>query len=157
MHPIIINNTEIQEIEDDDDQIIWLKAPNTKLWSEESGLPISRRQAMKEKDERVRKNNQVRMDLTGIGQTNDGMPDEEQTKSAELLMYHTRMGHIGFGKLREMAKQGTIPSHLQHSPTPARPLATRGDISQDENGARTRSRVQVRSYPLTKWCLRPQD
>ena len=75
IHPMTINNTEIQEIEDDDAQITWMKAPNTKLWSEESGLPFSKRQAMKEKDERVRRNNQIRMDLTGsyMHQTHQGV------------------------------------------------------------------------------------
>ena len=74
-HPMTIDNTEIQEIEDDDAEITWMKAPNTKLWSEESGLPISKRQAMKEKDERVRRNNQIRMDLTGsyMHQTHQGV------------------------------------------------------------------------------------
>ena len=33
IHPMTINNTEIQGIEDDDAQITWMKAPNTKLWS----------------------------------------------------------------------------------------------------------------------------
>jgi len=139
--PLIINNTEIQEIEDDDAQITWMKAPNTKLWSEESGLPISRRQAMKEKEEKVQKNNQVRMKLKGICQTNNEIPMEEQSKSAELLMYHTRMGHIGFRKLREMSKQGIIPSHLQHSPTPA--------CSACMCGKATRS--QWRHKPRPEW------
>ncbi len=118
-HPMTINDTEIQEIEDDDAEIKWMKAPNTKLWSEVSGLPISRRQAMKEEAEKVRRNNNIRLDLTGIGQRNDSKPDVGQAKSAELLMYHIRMGHIGFGKLREMARQGIIPGYLQHCPTPA--------------------------------------
>jgi len=96
-----------------------MKAPNTKFWSVESGLPISRRQATKEIVEKVQKNNQVRMNLKGICQTDNEIPIEEQSKSAALLMYHTRMGHIGFRKLREMSKKGIIPSHLQHSPTPA--------------------------------------
>ena len=74
---------------------------------------------MKEKDEKVQKNNQIRKILKGICQTNNEVPNEEQTKSAALLMYHTRMGHTGFRKLREMAKHGIIPNHLQHSPTPS--------------------------------------
>ena len=86
-----------------------MTAPNTRLWSEESGLPISRRQALREKVEKVRKNNQVGMNFKGMSQTNNDIPIGEQSKSAEqfksaaLMMYHTRMGHIGFGKLREMA------------------------------------------------------
>ena len=96
-HPFIINDTQIQEIEDDDAQISWMKAPNTRLWSEESGLPIGIRQALKKRDERVRKNTQVRMNLKGVSQTNNEILIEEQSesveqsKSAELLMYHTRM------------------------------------------------------------------
>ena len=44
---------------------------------------------MKGKDEKVQKNNQIKKNLKGICQTNNEVPHEEQTKSAELLMYHT--------------------------------------------------------------------
>jgi len=59
------------------------------------------------------------MGLQGICQTKSEASIKESSESAELLMYHTRMGHIGFGKLREMSKQGIIPSYLPHVPTPA--------------------------------------
>ena len=42
----------------------------------------------------------------------------EATLSEELLLYHHRLGHTGFDKLREMARQGVIPTYLAKAPAP---------------------------------------
>ena len=42
-----------------------------------------------------------------------------ENHSLQLLQYHHKFGHIPFSRLHQMAKQGIIPSHLQHAPTPA--------------------------------------
>ena len=39
--------------------------------------------------------------------------------SLDLLNLHTNYGHIPFTRLKEMAKQGIIPSYHQHTKTPA--------------------------------------
>ena len=69
----------------------------------------------------MNKSNQIMMDLKGVDSSSNAAeyPSKETLKSAELLMYHTRFGHISFLKLREMAKQNIIPKYLQHVPTPA--------------------------------------
>ena len=40
-------------------------------------------------------------------------------QSSELLHMHCKFGHIPFARLKIMAKQGIIPKHLAHAPTPA--------------------------------------
>ena len=37
----------------------------------------------------------------------------------QFLLLHQRMGHISFNRLREMAKQGTIPKKFAKAPDPA--------------------------------------
>ena len=45
--------------------------------------------------------------------------DKVENNSLQLLHYHHKYGHIPFARLKQMAKQGIIPSHLQHAKIPA--------------------------------------
>ena len=120
--PDVIVEESIQKIDNDDAQVSWLAGNKTQLWSKETGLPVSKRQADKELKEESKHTGQLRMNMKGLNSSNemkDEVPNEESLKSSELLMYHTMMGHVSFDKLRVMSKQGIIPKYLQFVPTPA--------------------------------------
>ena len=120
--PDIIVEESIRNIDSDDAQVSWLAWSRIQLWSRETGLPISKRQADKELKEELKYTSQQRMNMNGVTSSDDmrdEVPNEETIKSSELLMYHTMMGHVSFEKLREMSKQGIIPKYLQFVPTPA--------------------------------------
>jgi len=95
-----------------------------RLWSLRSGLPISKKQAELEAKMYQRKNEQSRVDFSGLGGT-DNIHQETQEEfkhsslSDELLLYHKRFGNIHFSRLHEMARQGTIPRRLLHAEKPA--------------------------------------
>ena len=54
-----------------------------------------------------------------IKEVKDRDTERTQNTTAELLEMHQRYGHIGFGRLREMAKQGIISSRFATCPIPA--------------------------------------
>ena len=67
-----------------------------------------------------RKNEQSRIDFSGLGGTDDlHQETQEEFKHSslldELLLYHKRFGHIHFSRLYEMARQGIIPRRLLHA------------------------------------------
>jgi hypothetical protein len=50
----------------------------------------------------------------------DDEEDQQPTSAAaDLLQHHHRFGHASFRRLKEMAKQGTIPKRLANCPAPA--------------------------------------
>ena len=44
--------------------------------------------------------------------------DPNSAHMSELLRLHQRLGHMPFAKLKQLAKQGSIPSYLAKTPTP---------------------------------------
>ena len=48
----------------------------------------------------------------------DEEDQQPSSPAAELLRYHQRFGHASFAKLQELAKQGSLPSHLSKCPIP---------------------------------------
>ena len=86
-----------------------------RLWSLRSGLPISKKKAELEAKMQKQKNEQPRIDFSGLGST-DNLHQETEVEfkhssiSDELLLYHKRSALFHFSRLYEMPRQGTIPS-----------------------------------------------
>ena len=81
-----------------------------RLWSRESGLPISKRQAKIEAKRLQQKVDNTMIDFGGMGVKGDEHYETQETLkhdslSDELLGYHRKFGHISFTRLHEMAKQ----------------------------------------------------
>jgi hypothetical protein len=66
-------------------------------------------------------------DLNGPNATDQPTPNTVEDKedqqptsaAADLLQHHHKFGHVSFRRLKEMAKQGTIPKRLANCPVPA--------------------------------------
>ncbi len=105
-------------------EVALIRSPSRRQWSLRSGLPISKKQAALEAKMQKRKNDQPRIDFSGLGGTNN-LHHKTQAKvkhsslSNEPLLYHKRLGHIPFSRLHEMARQGIIPGRLVHAAKPA--------------------------------------
>ena len=94
-----------------------------RMWSAESGLPITKSQAKRESKRLKVSTDHKIVIYAEPHHIQEGWQQLEQgTKSAshteELLLYHHHLSHTGFDKLREMARQGVIPTYLAKAPAP---------------------------------------
>ena len=71
-------------------------------------------------------------------------------QSLDLLNLHTKYGHIPFARLREMAKQGIIPSHHVHTKTPACAACLFGRATRRQWRFKTPKNKQHTLAPVTQ-------